>query len=130
MFLPLGEDSMAIYKMILEIGGNYKGPDISQFQHTDVVKGCQSLMYLKSKSSNGKIYFDIYSDALVSKGIATILINVYSGETPETILQTKPHFLKDLNIAESLSPSRSNGALALFTKMQQASIYHLTNVKL
>ncbi|MCH9630400.1 MAG: Cysteine desulfuration protein SufE [Chlamydiia bacterium] len=129
-FLPIQSDSIAIYKKILEIGNQYKGPDITQFQHSDTVKGCQSLMYMKSRHAEGKIYFDIFSDALISKGVAAILVSAYSGETPETILKNKPSFLKDLGITESLSPSRSNGALALFTKMQQSAIYHLTKVKL
>lgn len=127
-FRPL-KDSISIYQKIIEIGRGYKGLDLTEFSPLDIIKGCQSLMYLKCTEKNGKLYFDLYSDALISKGIAAILAEIYSDEEPEAILKSKPSFLKDLNISTSISPSRANGALAVFTKMQQYALYYLTHSK-
>lgn len=130
LFTPLKGNTEAIYKLILEFGSNYTHLPPSEFHPEHIVKGCQSLMYLKSKIDNNRMYFDIYSDALISKGIAALLVSVYSGQSPETLLKSKPDFLKEFGIIDSLSPSRSNGALSLFTKMQQSAIFYLTSKKI
>ncbi|CAM0117438.1 SufE family protein [Rhabdochlamydiaceae symbiont of Dictyostelium giganteum] len=84
----------------------------------NLVLGCQSLLYLETSYENGVMYFQADSEALISKGLAAILITVYSGATPESIIKELPLFLKEMGLHQALSPTRSNGLASLFKKMQ------------
>ena len=105
------------YEKIIELGRQLPPLHSSARIPDNLVPGCQSIMYLESILKDGKIYFNADSEALISKGLAALLIKAYSGETPETILKCPPTFLTDIGI--SLSPARSNGLASLFLKMQQ-----------
>lgn len=87
-----------------------------------LVPGCQSILYLSSNFQNGLLFFQAHADALISAGLAAILIHVYSGRTPEEILKTSPLFLKELGILGSLSPSRSNGLANIHLRMKQDAL--------
>lgn len=89
------------------------------------VLGCQSLMYLHVELKNGKLFFSAASDALISAGLAALLIEAYNGVAPETLLKTSPAFLEDLKIPASLTPGRANGLASLFLKMKQEALHHL-----
>ena len=91
----------------------------------NIVPGCQSRMYLQSTFRDGKVFFEAESDALISSGLAVILIDVYSGETPETILKCAPDYLEALGLSTSLSPSRANGLYSIHLKMKQEALKHL-----
>ncbi|MBN9378300.1 MAG: SufE [Chlamydiales bacterium 38-26] len=110
------------YKKIIEFGKKlplleeqYKVPE-------NIVKGCQSIMYLRSFFQNDLVYFQASSEALISAGLAALLIYVYSGETPETILTTPPHFLDELGINANLTPSRANGLYSVHLRMKQEAL--------
>lgn len=92
----------------------------------NLVVGCQSQMYLHHELVNQKLYFSAHSDALISKGLAALLIHIYNEETPETIIKYPPTVLKDLQLTNLLSPSRSNGLFSLLKKMQQLALYSLS----
>lgn len=87
-----------------------------------IVQGCQSILYLHMKFEDGKCFFDADADALISKGLAALLIAVYSGESPETILKCPPDFIGELGIGASLSPMRSNGLAQIYLRMKQEAI--------
>jgi cysteine desulfuration protein SufE len=87
-----------------------------------IVQGCQSILYLHTKFENGKCFFEADADALISKGLAALLIAVYSGESPETILKYPPDFIGELGIGASLSPMRSNGLAQIYLRMKQEVI--------
>jgi cysteine desulfuration protein SufE len=89
------------------------------------VTGCQSLMYLHSHCENGNVYFHASSDALISAGLAAILIEIYSGEPAETILISPPNFLEELGIPSALTPGRANGLASLYLKMKQEAVKYL-----
>lgn len=91
----------------------------------NLVKGCQSAMYLKSWIEEGKVYFAAESDALISAGLAAILIQVYAGETPEVILKCPPKYLEELGISASLTPSRANGLYSIHLRMKQDALKFL-----
>ncbi len=114
------------YKKIIEMGK--KLPKLEpQYKTTDnIVKGCQSIMYLHSFLQEGRVYFKADSEALISAGLASILIHVYEGETPETILTCPPTFLDDLGISASLTPSRANGLYSVHLRMKQDALKFLT----
>lgn len=91
----------------------------------NLVPGCQSVMYLHAAFKEGKIYFAAASDALISAGLAAIMIEAYSGLEPEAILKTPPTFLDELGIPASLTPGRANGLASLFLKMKQEALSFL-----
>lgn len=119
----------SIFKVILDLGSRLENTPFSEFEETDRVIGCQSRMYVKSFFEDGSIYFKIYSDALISKGLAALLLKAYNGLSPEEILKSSPSFLTELHILTSLSLSRSNGVMSLFTEMQKLSLKHLISNK-
>ncbi len=89
------------------------------------VSGCQSILYLSSRFENGIIIFNAHADALVSAGLAALMIFIYSGESPETILKTPPHFLLDLGILSSITPSRSNGLAHIHQRIKKDALKFL-----
>ncbi len=112
----------AKYQKIIELGRQlqplqeiYKCPE-------NIVKGCQSIMYLRSYWSAEVIQFEVESDALISLGLAAILLKVYSGETPETILKCPPIYLEELGIGASLTPHRANGLYSIHLRMKQDAL--------
>jgi len=92
---------------------------------THRIAGCQSTLYLSSSFDNGKVYFIASADALISGGLAALLISVYSGESPRLILNTPPNFLLDFGILASLSPSRSNGLAHIHRRMKNDALKFL-----
>lgn len=114
------------YKKIIDMGKQL--PKLSEEYKTpeNIVKGCQSLMYLRSFLKEGRIYFEVASEAIISAGLASILIQVYNGETPETLLTCPPKFLEDLGISASLTPSRANGLYSVHLRMKQDALKWLT----
>ncbi|NGX50583.1 MAG: Cysteine desulfuration protein SufE [Chlamydiae bacterium] len=86
------------------------------------VKGCQSILYLKMTLNGGKMEIITSSDALISAGLAALLISVYQNEPPEAIFQCPPHFLKEIGILNALSPGRSNGLRSLYLHMQRSAL--------
>ena len=113
------------YEKIIELGRQlpaypfeYKTPD-------RLVKGCQSAMYLHTQLVDGRIQFLAFSEALISSGLAALLLTVYNDESPEAILTCPPDFLEELGIHGSLSPGRSNGLASLFQRMKQEALNFL-----
>lgn len=110
------------YQKIIELG-RAAAPLPTEFKIPEnIVKGCQSIMHMRTHEEGGKLYFQAESEALISSGLAAILIAVYSGEEPETILTCPPTFLEDLGIAASLSPSRANGLYSIHLRMKQDAL--------
>jgi cysteine desulfuration protein SufE len=95
----------------------------------NLVSGCQSQMHLYAELIDGKIHFLAHSEALISCGLAALLISVYDGESPETILKCPPDHLTTLGIQASLSPSRSNGLSSLYIRMKQEALKILLSAR-
>ncbi len=113
------------YQKIIDLGKKlHSFPEELKAQE-NIVQGCQSVLYVASSFKNGLISFKGSSDALISSGLAYLLIYVYSNEPPECVLKCPPQFLEDIGIPGSLSPSRSNGLSSLFLRMQQEALKHL-----
>ncbi len=116
----------AKYQKLIDLGrqlplfsDEYKTPE-------NIVSGCQSVMYLHSHVDSSKnVYFSAYSEALISAGLAALLIKAYDGESPEVILKCPPLFLDEIGLQGALSPSRSNGLASLFLKMKQKALQFL-----
>ncbi len=117
------------YEMIIELRRKLQ-PYPANFKTDEyLVKGCQSEMYLHATLQNDKIQFLAYSEALISAGIASLLLAVYHDEPPEAVLSCPPTFLEKLGILSSLSPGRSNGLASLFHRMKQEALKLSVNLK-
>ncbi len=113
------------YQKIIDLGKSGKPfKDINKVPE-NLVTGCQSTTYLISYSKNQVVYFEADSDALISKGLVQLLIQVYSGLDAETIIKTPPDYLEELEIASSLTPSRANGLYNMHLKMKQEALKYL-----
>jgi cysteine desulfuration protein SufE len=109
------------YQHIIMQGKSLEPLSDDQKIEANIVKGCQSLVWLTaSLNENGTIHFKADSDALIVKGLLSVLLYVYSDQTPDDILNTRPNFLKDLGLSEHLSMNRANGLNAM---MKQVSFY-------
>lgn len=109
------------YEKIIEYGKKWQGLEDSLKTEDLKVKGCQSQVWIKAElSADKKIVFRGDSDAIIVKGLVAIVLTVYSGETPDTILKTEPLFLKEIGFDSGLSPSRTNG---LYSMIKQIKYY-------
>lgn len=116
------------YEKIIELGKKLPAlPDPLKTPHS-LVKGCQSMTYLYATLENGTVHFQASSDALISAGLAMILLMVYNDESPEVILKCPPTFLEDLGISASLTPSRANGLYSMHLRMQQEALKLLSKI--
>lgn len=115
-------DKEARYRAIMEMGKKAPVLDPQHCVPENLVRGCQSTMYLHATLRDGVVAFSVNADALISAGLAALLIEVYDGETPETILTCAPSYLEDLGLRASLTPSRANGLYSIHLKMKQDAL--------
>jgi cysteine desulfuration protein SufE len=108
------------YKHLIDLGKKMPPMNEANKIPANLVKGCQSQVWLHADLVDDKIIFEADSDASIVKGIIALLITVYSGSTPEEILSTKPTFLEEIGLREHLSMSRANG---LNSMMKQISFF-------
>lgn len=113
------------YQILIELGRSLPPFKEAGKIEKNLVRGCQSKLYLHAYMTQGKIFFEATADALISAGLAALLVGIYSGEMPEVILKHSPDFLHELGIYASLSPNRSNGLSALHLRMQQEALQFL-----
>ncbi len=113
------------YLLIIDFGRKLKPFLESDKTEKNLVKNCQSTTYLKTFFENNKINISAYSDALISKGLAALLIYIYNNESAETILKFPPNFLKEIEIQNIISPNRSSGLASMYTRLKNDSINHL-----
>lgn len=117
----------ARYEKIIAMGKELPSLDAAYKVDENIVQGCQSVMYLRSHMKDGKVFFEVSSEALISAGLAALLVFVYSGEPPEAILKIPATYLQDLGIYASLTPGRSNGLSSLYLRMKQDALKFLVN---
>ncbi len=118
----------SVYKKIMELGKLLPPFPEGCMRAENLVEGCQSRLYLVSKFCNqtpGTIRFHAHSDALISSGLAYLLLHVYDNEPPECLLQRPPTFLEELGIPNALTPSRSNGLSSLHLRMKRDALKYL-----
>ncbi len=106
------------YEHIIELGKSL--PELSESLKTEValIKGCQSKVWMHCEYKNKKLYFYADSDALISKGLVALIINLYSGLSAEDILDESVDFLKQIGLQEHLSMTRSNGLNMMLKKIR------------
>jgi cysteine desulfuration protein SufE len=106
------------YKYIIKLGQKLDPLDEEHKVEENLVRGCQSQVWLVTEQEDGKIIFKADSDAAITKGLVAMLVNFYSGESPDTILQTDPEFIDKIGMQQHLSPTRSNGLASMVKQMK------------
>ena len=116
--LKKAEDPKRKYEFILWLGKKLKVPDNSILIPENKVQGCVSEVFVKASFQEGKLYWEGYSDALITKGLLAFLINGMNELTPKQVVNINNKFIEDTGLKASLTPSRSNGFLNILLKMQ------------
>ena len=116
------EDWMDKYQLLIDLG-NEQEPLPEQYKtEQNLIDGCQSRVWLQADYGDGIITFTAESDALIVKGIVSLLIRVLSGHTPQEILDADLYFIEQIGLKEHLSPTRSNGLLAMVKQMRMYAL--------
>ncbi|MGC8751121.1 SufE family protein [Hydrotalea sp.] len=110
------------YEYIIELGKQLPPLDSKYKLEENIIKGCQSTVWLVANFENGKVYFKADSDAVIVKGLVSLLIKVLSGLTPDEILQAKLGFLQDIGMMSHLAQTRSNGLRAMIQQMKNYAL--------
>ena len=93
----------------------------------NLIKGCQSRVWLAADYSDGKIWFTADSDAIITKGIISLLVRVISGRTPQEIIDADLNFIKEIGLEENLSPTRANGLLSMIKQIKFYAVAFAAN---
>ena len=112
------DDWMDKYNLLIDIGKELPVIDQSFKVKDYLIEGCQSKVWLRPEFRDGKIYFSADSEAIITRGIVALLIRVLSGRTPDEILSTELYFIEKIGLRQNLSPTRSNGLLAMVRQMK------------
>ena len=110
------------YQLLIDLGNEQEPLDEQYKVEQNLIDGCQSRVWLQADYADGLITFSAESDALIVKGIVTLLIRVLSGHTPQEILDADLYFIDAIGLKEHLSPTRSNGLLAMVKQMRMYAL--------
>ena len=124
--LKNAEDPKRKYEFILWLGKKLKVPNNSILIPENKVQGCVSEVFVKASFQEGKLYWEGYSDALITKGLLAFLINGMNELTPKEVVNINNKFIEDTGLKASLTPSRSNGFLNILLKMQSQANHFLS----
>lgn len=116
------DDWMDKYQLLIDLGNEQEPLDEKYKTEQNLIDGCQSRVWLQADLKDGKIEFQAESDALIVKGIIALLIKVVSGHTPDEILGSDLYFIEKIGLKEHLSPTRSNGLLAMVKQMRMYAL--------
>ena len=122
------EDWMQRYEYMIELGkslplidGKYKTDD-------NIIKGCQSKVWVHAELEGDKLVFTADSDAIITKGIIAILIRVFSNQKPQDIIDANTHFIDEIGLKEHLSPTRANGLVSMVKQLKLYAIAYQTQL--
>ena len=116
------DDWMDKYAYLIEIGSATEGMEETQKTEDNLIKGCQSRVWFHAEIRDGLLYFRADSDAIITKGIAGLLVRVFSGQKPEDILQADLKFIDDIGLTQHLSPTRANGLLSMIKQIRMYAL--------
>ena len=122
------DDWMDKYQLLIDLGNEQAPLDEKYKTESNLIDGCQSRVWLQCDYVDGKLVFSAESDALIVKGIVALLIRVLSGHTPKEIVDADLYFIDQIGLKDHLSPTRSNGLLAMMKQMKMYAVgYSLKN---
>ena len=116
------DDWMDKYQLLIDLGNEQAPLDEQYKTESNLIDGCQSRVWLQADFEEGVIHFSAESDALIVKGIVSLLIRVLSDHTPREILDADLYFIDEIGLKEHLSPTRSNGLLAMIKQMRSYAL--------
>jgi len=116
------DDWMDKYALLIDLGNSLEALDSKHKNPQNIIEGCQSRVWLNAELNNGIITYQGESDAVLVKGIVSLLIHVLSGHTPDEIINTELYFIDKIGLKEHLSPTRSNGLLAMIKQMKMFAL--------
>lgn len=122
------EEWLDKYEYLIDLGKNLGGYPEEKKTEDKLIKGCQSRVWLDWSVEDGRIYFTADSDAIITKGIISLLIGVYSGRTPDEIAEDDFSFINQIGLKENLSPTRANGLVSMIDRIKSIAMeYKLDN---
>ena len=116
------DDWMDRYQLLIDLGSEQQPLDERYKTDQNLIEGCQSRVWLQADDVDGRLVFRAESDALIVKGIVALLVRVLSGHTPDEILEADLYFIDRIGLREHLSPTRSNGLLAMVKQMRMYAL--------
>ena len=122
----LFEDWSDKYEYIIALGKQLSEMKKEDKVEDNLVRGCQSQVWLKATEKNGKVYFEADSDAIISKGICALLVKVFNGQPALEIVKNNLSFIDEIGLKEHLSPNRSNGLVAMVKKIKAYALVYST----
>ncbi len=122
------DDWMDRYQLLIDLGEEQEPLPDNEKTEQNLIDGCQSRVWLVCDENNGILTFRAESDALIVKGIVSLLIRVISGHTPQEILDADLYFIREIGLTEHLSPTRSNGLLAMIKQMRMYALAFKTKL--
>lgn len=115
-------DWMDKYEYLIELGKSVPVISDSAKLESNLIKGCQSRVWLDAEIKDGKVVFSADSDAIITKGIISLLIRLFSGRTPKEIMEANLDFIDQIGLQENLSPTRANGLLSMIKQIKAYAI--------
>lgn len=112
------DDWMDRYSLLIEMGNTLEPMDDHSKTPENIIEGCQSRVWITARLENGRIHFRGESDAIIVKGIVSLLLRVLSDQTPRDILDSDLYFIKEIGLQDHLSPTRSNGLVSMLKQMK------------
>lgn len=116
------DDWMDKYQLLIDLGNEQTPLDEQYKTESNLIDGCQSRVWLQADYEDGLIHFSAESDALIVKGIVSLLIRVLSDHSPKEILDADLYFIDEIGLKEHLSPTRSNGLLAMIKQIRSYAL--------
>ena len=113
------DDWLDKYEYIIELGKSLEEYPEDRKTDDKLVKGCQSRVWIDFKIEDGKIFFNADSDAIITKGIISLLVRIYSGRTPQEILSSDFSVVEKIGLKENLSPTRANGLVSMIQMIRE-----------
>ena len=120
------DDWMERYEYMIELGKSLPLIDTKYKTDENIIKGCQSKVWLHSEFKNDKVIFSADSDAIITKGIVAILVRVFSNQSPQEILSANTDFIDAIGLKEHLSPTRSNGLVSMIKQIKMYALAYQT----
>ena len=124
------DDWMDRYEHMIDLGKSLPLINPKFKTEDNIIKGCQSKVWLHADLENEKVVFTADSDAIITKGIVAILIRVFSNQSPNTILNTNTNFIDEIGLKEHLSPTRANGLVSMIKKIKMYALAYQTQIEL
>ena len=121
------DDWMERYEYLIEIGKSLPMIDEQYKLEENIIKGCQSKVWLYSELNGNKISYTADSDAILTKGLVALLLRVFTDQTPQDILEANTNFIDDIGLKEHLSPTRANGLVSMLKQIKLYAIAQQAN---